>query len=373
MAHRVAVVVPQDFTLFELGVAVEAFARPRPELGIEWYDVRVCTAHPGEATAMGGLFGARIDDGVEAIDAADTVIVPQADRIDRPAEPEVLEAIVRAHDRGARLVSFCSGAFVLAAAGVLDGRRATTHWKYAEHLARSYPRVRVDPGVLYVDGGQVLTAAGTAAGIDLSLHIIRNDHGAKVARHVARVLVMAPHREGGQAQFIMTPVPDAAEEDGVSRAMRHGLEHLDEDLGLEELAAIAIMSPRNFSRRFRDVTGTTPMKWLNHQRLTRVRELLEDTDLPIAKIAAQTGYGSAVTLRQRFAHHLGTSPSAYRRAFRTGQIRPDIAPGAAAAGTAASARLGVTAADVEWLPEEVRRWVGLPVPAPARAGAAAAG
>jgi AraC family transcriptional activator FtrA len=325
-SHRIAVAVPADFTLFELGVAVEAFAHPRPELGLDWYDVQICTARPGRAEAMGGLFGAVLSHGVEAIDAAETVIVPQAAALERPAAPEILEAIRRGYRRGARLVSFCSGAFVLAAAGVLDGRPATTHWKYADRLAQAYPRIEVDPDVLYIDDGQVLTSAGTAAGIDLSLHIIRKDHGAHIARHIARQMVVAPHREGGQAQFVMTPVPEPrAQQDGVTRAMQYALENLERDLGLTELASIAYMSPRNFSRRFRQVTGTTPVKWLNHQRLSRVRELLEETDLPIERIAAQTGFGSAVTLRQRFGHHLLTSPSAYRRAFRAGLTRPSPA------------------------------------------------
>ena len=311
-------VVPTDFTLFELGVAVEVFAEPRPEGGTDWYDVKVCTAHPGEAAAVNGLFEARIRHGVEAIDDADTVIVVDAEEdLHHPSDPEVIEAIRRAYRRGARLVSFCTGAFVLAAAGVLDGRPATTHWEFAGLLARSYPRIKVDPDVLYVDDGQVLTSAGTAAGIDLSLYIIRKDHGAHVARNVARSMVVAPHREGGQAQFVMTPVPRfTPEQEGVSRAMQYALENLHEDLGLAHLASRAYMSPRNFSRRFREVTGTTPVKWLSHQRLTRVRELLEQTDLSVERIAAQTGFNSAVTLRQRFAQHLLTSPTAYRRAFR---------------------------------------------------------
>ncbi|GII80942.1 AraC family transcriptional regulator [Sphaerisporangium rufum] len=352
-AHRVAVVVPRDFTLFELGVAVEAFAFPRPELGIEWYDVSVCTAEPGKAVAMGGLFGARIDHGIEAIDAAQTVIVPQADRIDRPAEPEVLDAIRRAYERGARLVSYCSGAFVLAAAGVLDGRHATTHWKYTKRLAEMYPLVKVDSDALYVDGGQVLTSAGTAAGIDLSLHIIGQDHGARVARHLARVMVVAPHREGGQAQFIMTPMPEPDHEpDGISRAMQYALGNLDADMNLHDLSSIAFMSSRNFSRRFREVTGTTPMKWLNHQRLTKVRELLEETDMPIERIALQTGFGSVVTLRQRFSQRLRTSPSAYRRAFQSGGLgevdKFDTSARAAAE------------TDAGWLPESLSEWIGLP-------------
>ena len=315
-AHSVAVVVPAQLTLFELGVAIEVFARPRPEIDVEWYDVRVCSARAGAASAMGGLFEVSIAHGVEAVDEADTVVVPQAADVGPSAAPEVLDALCRAYRRGARLVAFCSGAFALAEAGVLDGRRATTHWKFARELARRYPGVVVDPDVLYVDDGQVLTSAGTAAGIDLSLHIIRKDHGAHVARLVARHMVVAPHREGGQAQFVMTPVPEPARRwDGVSHAMQFALEHLDRDLGLAELAATALMSRRNFSRRFREATGTTPIRWLNHQRLARARELLEETDLPVERIAVQTGFGSAVTLRQRFAQSLYTSPSAYRRAF----------------------------------------------------------
>ncbi|PJJ53817.1 AraC family transcriptional activator FtrA [Mumia flava] len=315
-AHRVAVVVPEDITLFELGVAAEVFGLRRPEMGLDWYDVRICTAAPGQVSAM-GLLDAVVQHGPEAIDWAQTVVVPQCDTLERPAAPEVLEAIRRAYRRGARLVSYCSGAFVLAAAGVLDGRRATTHWKFTRRLVRDYPRVQVDPDVLYVDDGQVLTSAGTAAGIDLSLHIVRQDYGAKAARHISRTMVVAPHREGGQAQFVMTPVPPSSEEpDGITQTMEYALTHLEEDLDLESMARRAYMSTRHFSRRFREVSGTTPMRWLLHQRLSRARELLEDTNLSIDTIAAQTGFGSTVTLRQRFAKHLYTSPSAYRKAFR---------------------------------------------------------
>lgn len=316
--HRVAVVVPTDFSLFELGVVTEIFAFRGRVPGLNWYDVTVCSAAPGPAKAVGGLFAAEIQHGTEVIDDADTVVVPEAASLDDPADLEVLDAIRRAHTRGTRLVSFCSGAFVLAAAGVLDGRPATTHWKYATKLARDYPRVRVDPDVLYIDDGQVLTSAGTAAGLDLSLHIIRKDHGAKVARQAARQLVLAPHREGGQAQFVLSPLPKAGgPHDGVHRAIRYAAEHLDEDLSLAGLAAVALMSTRNFSRRFREVTGTTPSRWILAQRLTRVRELLEETDQTLDRIAQLTGFGSVVTLRQRFAASLHTSPSAYRKAFRT--------------------------------------------------------
>lgn len=354
-AHRVAVVVPSDFTLFELGVAVEAFAYPRPQPDLDWYDVQVCTARPGAARAMGGLFHAAIRHGVEAVDAADTVVVPQAEHVDRPAEPVMLEAIRRAHRRGARLVSFCSGAFVLAAAGVLDGRRATTHWKYSRQLAAAYPTVDVDADVLFIDDGQILTSAGTAAGIDLSLHIIRNDHGAKVARTVARRMVVAPYRDGGQAQFVHSPVPEPGPHpDGISVAMQFALENLHAELGLADLAAAAFMSTRNFSRKFREANGTTPLRWLSHQRLTRVRELLEETDLPIERIAVQTGFGSVVTLRQRFSQQLMTSPSAYRRAFRSEGTDPSDA--LSSSGPDGARR---EPDDVTDLPEGLRDWIGL--------------
>lgn len=307
-----------EFDLFGLGVAVEAFTQPRPDGVPDWYDVAVCAARPGGLRAVAGLFGAFIQHGTELVDEADTVVVAGAAPTATLADREIVAAIRRAHQRGARLVGLCTGTFLLAAAGVLDGRRATTHWTYAPLLAQSYPRVTVDPDVLYIDDGQVLTSAGTAAAIDLCLHIIRNDHGAHVARDIARQMVVAPHRDGGQAQFVVTPVPDStSDRDGVARAMEYAIAHLHEDLGLTELASHAYMSARNFSRRFRDVTGTTPVRWLNQQRLSRVRELLEQTDLSIERIAAETGFNSAVTLRQRFAQHLLTSPSAYRRAFRT--------------------------------------------------------
>jgi AraC family transcriptional regulator, transcriptional activator FtrA len=316
--HRLAVVVPAEFSLFELGVTVEAFAETRPERALDWYDIAICTARPGLAAASGGLFSATIEHGLEVVAEADTVIVPGALSLDGEADPLVLDALRAAYQRGARMISFCTGAFVLAAAGILDGRPATTHWKHTHRLARQYPRVRVDPDVLYVDDGQVLTSAGTAAGIDLALHVIRKDHGARVARQVARGMVVAPHRDGGQAQFVTTPVPDTREEDAIGRTIHHALDNLDADLSLAELAGVAFMSTRNFSRRFRDVTGTTPARWVFHQRLARARELLEETDLSIETIAAQTGFGSSVTLRQRFASTLRTSPSAYRRSFRIG-------------------------------------------------------
>jgi AraC family transcriptional regulator, transcriptional activator FtrA len=316
--HRVAVVVPQDFALFELGIAVEVFAAHRPELPDDWYEVSICSASPGPLTAAGGVLAAAVPHGVQAIDEAHTIIVPEAAaNLGEPAEPEVLAAIQRAYRRGARIVSFCTGTFVLAAAGVLRGRTVTTHWKYAAQLARAYPEVRVHADVLYVDDGQVLTSAGLAAGADLALHIVRCDHGARVAREVARHLVMAPHRAGGQAQFIMSPVPEsAAAATGVYRAMDHVSRNIDQDFNLSAMASLAYMSTRNFSRRFREVTGTTPSQWVLNLRLTRARELLEETDESVERIAQLAGFGSSVTLRQRFAQVLHTSPTTYRRGFR---------------------------------------------------------
>lgn len=336
--HRVAVVVPQGFAVFELGIAIEVFAVARPGLPEPWYDVKLCAAEEGPVSTQCGLLSMHIPYGLEAVDEADTVIIPEAgqaccpphdDPGSAPPPPEVLAALRRAHVRGARLVSFCDGAFVLAAAGILDGRPATTHWKEAGRLAREYPAIDVRPDVLYVDDGQVLTSAGTSAGVDLSLHIVRRDHGAGVARKVARHMVMPPHREGGQAQYIMTPVPEpGTSTDGIQRVLQHIDAHADHDLTLADMASLAFMSTRNFTRRFREVTATTPTQWVLQRRLTRARELLEETDETIERIAQLAGFGSAVTMRQRFVAALGTSPSSYRRAFRDAKSQVPLEQGA---------------------------------------------
>jgi AraC family transcriptional activator FtrA len=316
--HRVAVVIPRTFSVFEFSVAIEVFGTKRPELADDWYAVKVCSSVAGPLSTREGVLTAQVAYGVEAIDDAETVIVTQAASHSAPADQVVLEAIARAYDRGARIVSFCDGAFVLAAAGVLDGRNVTTHWSSAARLGNDYPRVRVHSDVLYVDDGQVLTCAGTAAALDLCLHIVRTDHGANVARKVARHMVMAPHRDGGQAQFVLNPVPEpTAGSSGIHRAIDYMTRHLDEEFSMSQVAAIAYMSTRNFTRRFREVTGTTPSQWIVNQRLTRARELLEETDESIDRVARLAGFGSAVTFRQRFAQALRTSPTTYRRAFRS--------------------------------------------------------
>lgn len=214
------------------------------------------------------------------------------------------------------MVSFCSGTFALATAGILDGRSATTHWMYAEDLAARHPRVRFEPDVLYVDDGQVLTSAGTAAALDLALHIVRLDHGPDVANQVARRMVIPPHREGGQAQYVCMPMPDAPNRDGIRPLLEWLQEHLDDPVTVEDLARLTAMSPRTLARRFRDATGTTPMRWLTHQRIIRAQDLLTATDLPIEAIAHRVGMGTAANLRQHFRAATGMAPAAYRRRYQ---------------------------------------------------------
>lgn len=237
--------------------------------------------------------------------------------------PPLLKALTRVAERGGRLASICSGAFVLAAAGVLDGRRATTHWRYADELARRYPRIRVDPDVLYVDEGSVLTSAGSAAGLDLCLHMVRRDHGAAVANSVARRLVLAPHREGGQRQFVATPVARRAGSGRLAALLDWLPAHLEEELSVSDLARHAGMSLRTFQRRFRETTGVAPGEWLIRQRVARARHLAETTDLSVEQMATRSGFAAVETLRFHFRRVVGTTPSAYRRAFaRSGTNAP---------------------------------------------------
>lgn len=242
------------------------------------------------------------------------MIVPGWTSVDTPAPPKVVHALREAHACGARLVSICSGAFVLAATGLLDGQRATTHWRYADTLRRMYPRIEVDPDVLYIEAGRVFTSAGSAAGLDLCLHLVRLDFGPAVANQVARRLVIAPHRDGGQAQFVEQPIP-RRQTDMLSKVIHYMHRHLADDQSVTELAAKAAMSQRTFIRHFKDATGTTPGAWLVAARLTRARDLLETTALPIRHVAVECGFGSEMTLRHHFRRQLHTSPSAYRARF----------------------------------------------------------
>jgi transcriptional regulator GlxA family with amidase domain len=313
--HTVAALVPKHVSPFELAVACEVFGFERPEIVSPWYRFLVCASEDGPITTNMG-FTIHTPYGLADVRKADTVIVPAGVGVDAvPPEP-MLDALRAAHKRGARILSVCTGAFVLAAAGLLDGRRATTHWMYADLLAERYPDVKVDPKVLYVEDDNVYTSAGTAAGIDLCLHIVRQDHGAEVANKVARRMVVPPHRDGGQAQYVDQPLPTGGGDDLLADVLTWMEEHLDEQLSVEDLARRAAMSPRHFARRFRAVTGTTPHHWLLTQRELYAQRLLERTEQSIEMIASRCGFGTAANLRQHFQRVVGTSPAAYRRTFQ---------------------------------------------------------
>ena len=313
MLRNVAVAVADHVAAFELGVLAEVFGYDRTADGFPGYDFAVCAVEPPPLHTSSG-FTIDTPFGIDRLRDADLIAVPAwRDPDERPPQ-RLLDELNAAVDRGARVMSVCTGAFVLAAAGLLDGRRATTHWRHAAALAERYPRVDVDPDVLYVDAGPVLTSAGTAAGIDLCLHIVRTEHGAGVANALARRMVVPPHRDGGQAQYVEAPVPDRGE---LSEVLDWALERLDEPLSVDELAARALMSTRTFARRFRAVTGDTPHRWLLLQRLLLAQRLLEEGDEPVEEVARLAGFGSAVSLRQHFARWRGTSPQRYRRTFRT--------------------------------------------------------
>jgi AraC family transcriptional activator FtrA len=310
----VAIVVYDGVNAFELGVACETFGDFPPVRGIPWYRLSICAVAPGAVTTDGG-FVMQAPHGLERLRRVDTVIVPPTDLFERVPD-EVYESLRHAHARGARIVSFCTGAFVLAEAGLLDGRRATTHWSECADLARRYPRVAVDPQVLYVDEGDLLTSAGSAAAIDLCLHIVRSDFGADIAAQLARELVVSPQRDGGQAQFIDAPMPVLDDSNLFAEAVEWLQEHLGEPVTVEDLAARSAMSPRTFARRFVASTGTTPYQWLLRERVRFAQRLLETTDLPIDAVAANSGFGSPGAMRKYFQRTVHTSPHAYRRAFK---------------------------------------------------------
>lgn len=311
---RVVAVLYDGICTFELGIVVEIFGRRRPQLD-RWYAFETTSVDPSPLRADHGL-SLWAPQGLDPLDAAGTVVIPGWRDIDERPPEDLLDGLRRAHAAGARLLSICSGVFVLAAAGLLDGKKATTHWAYAGRLAETFPRVQVDPEVLYVDEGSILTSAGSAAGIDCCLHLVRRDLGAAVANRVARRLVVQPHREGGQAQFIAGAVPEPDEDTGFGAALDAVRRRLDEPHTVESMARIAHMSPRTLARRFRQQLGTTPHRWLVEERLRRCQELLEHSDHDIEHIAGITGLGSAQVLRLHFRRRFATSPTAYRRSFR---------------------------------------------------------
>lgn len=317
--HTVAILAYDGMTGFESGLAAEIFGMAdlpgRFSAGVAptGYTVQLCSEQP-EIRMLGGAM-VHTSYGLDDLAAADTVLIPSVRDVEQAPSDGLLEAIRAADDRGARLVSICSGAFALAAAGVLDGRPATTHWIYADLLARLYPAIEVDPTPLYVDSGRVLTSAGCAAGLDLCLHIVRSDHGVQVANDVARRLVVSPHRAGGQAQYIDTPVPEPTADGRIAAGMAWALEHLDRPITLDELAERSALSRRSYLRQFAKATGTTPIKWLIEQRIQASLALLESSDLGIEQIAARVGFESPVTFRHHFVRQMHTTPSEYRSCF----------------------------------------------------------
>ena len=309
----VAILAYDGLCTFEFGIAVEIFGLARPEFEIPWYSHQIAAVDPGPMRAMGGI-QVLADGGLDLLEQARTIIIPGwRDR--SAAVPEaLLTALRQAHARGARLLSICSGVFVLAATGLLDGRSATTHWRYTRELAERFPNILVDPDVLYVDSGQLITSAGSAAGIDACLHLVARDFGTQVANSVARRLVMSPQRTGGQAQFIPTPVSPTPRSD-LSRVMQWARERLHEPLEVRDLASEAAMSERTFLRRFTEASGQSPKTWLQHERLGRARELLESTDQNTEQVALRCGYRSVESFRVAFRSVVGVPPSVYRERF----------------------------------------------------------
>ncbi|WNV75038.1 helix-turn-helix domain-containing protein [Geodermatophilus sp. DSM 44513] len=305
---------------FGLGVAAEVFAYDRRHLGLPLFDFAPVTEHPGVVRTDTGL-AMTVEHGLDRLVASDVVTVTAWERLDRAPSPAVLDALRAAHARGAVVVSQCSGAFVLAATGLLDGLRATTHWRYTGELAARHPAVRVDPAVLYVDNGRLVTGAGTAAGVDTLLHLVRREWGAAAANALAREMVVPPHRDGGQAQFIDAPVA-RVQDDLLGAVLEWAQAHLADDLSVELLARRALMSPRTFARRFRATTGTTPHAWLLTQRLAAAEALLEGSDAPVEEVARLVGFGTAAGFREQFARRRGVSPRAYRQTFRRAATAP---------------------------------------------------
>jgi transcriptional regulator GlxA family with amidase domain len=324
--HRIAVLARPEVVLMDLAIPVQVFEQSLaglclldPGAPAPPYSVQVCGERAGPVSTNAGV-PLVASHGLAGLLSADTVIVPGT--MDPLGEPgaEVSQALRAARERGARLVSICVGAFTLAAAGVLDGRRATTHWMFTDALAERFPRVRVEPNVLYVDEGDVLTSAGVAAGVDLCLHLVRKDMGHALAIRVARQIVAAPHRIGGQAQFVERPMP-AVMSESLGQVCSWIGENLALPLGIEQLAAQSGMSVRTFARRFQAETGVPPAEWIRQRRIEYARELLEITDLPVEAIAARCGFGSAVALRARFSRSVGVTPGQYRLSFRGGPAR----------------------------------------------------
>lgn len=317
---HVVVLVYDGLCTFEFGIAFEVFGLARPEMGEDWYRFSVAGVEPGPLRAAGGLT-VSVDHGLEMLETADLIVVPGWRGIREPVPVPLIEAMQAAHRHGARIMSLCSGVAVLAASGLLHGRRATTHWRYVEAVAEFYPDTAFDADVLYMDEGSTLTAAGSAAGIDLCLHVVRGDYGIEAANNVARRLVVPPHREGGQAQFIASPVPQEREGLRLGPLIEWLRERLSEEHSIHLLANRAGMSMRTFQRRFEASTGNSVGEWLINERLRSARDMLEGrSSASLDDIAVASGFGTLATMRHHFRKRLGTSPSAYRKTFGTQPI-----------------------------------------------------
>lgn len=312
---KVAALVLDGIAPFELGTVCEVFGVDRTEDGFPGYEFAVCSVD-GRAVRTSSGFEITPHADLKPLAEADLVAVP-AHPITSVVGPEISGALSSAYARGAIIVSVCSGAFVLGEAGLLDNRRCTTHWKYADELQRRFPLAQVDPGVLYVDDGQILTSAGTAAGIDLLLHLVRREQGAELATKLARRMVVPPHRDGGQSQYVDVPLPEEPDAPTLTPLLQWLSGHLEDQHSVDDLAARVYMSPRTFARRFKAETGTTPHDWLTGQRILLARRILEGTDLTVELVAAKSGFGDAATMRHHFARRLGVTPQSYRTTFRT--------------------------------------------------------
>lgn len=316
MLKTIAVIVQEPVALFEYGVIHEVFGLDRTDDGVPAFDLLICSPTPGVPLDSGNGASVIAPHPLSAALDADLVAIPGG-RTDIDPPVEVLDTLREAARRGARLLSVCSGAFALAATGLLDGKRCTTHWRHGDLLTERFPAVEVDTDVLFVDEFPVITSAGTAAGIDACLYVVREEHGPVVANAIARRMVVPPHRDGGQRQFVAAPVPKCSD-DGFGAILAWMVENLDADIAVDDLARRAHMSPRTFARRFVDEVGTTPHKWLTEQRVAHARTLLESTEIGIEQVAAQVGFGSATLLRHHFTSSVGLSPTAYRRRFGCG-------------------------------------------------------
>lgn len=311
--HLVVAVAYDRLCTFEFGCVVEMFALQRPELGVQWYEFAVCAAEPGELRAAGGIT-VSAPHSLKILERADTIILPGWRDADELPPPDLLRKLRAAYDRGARVCSICSGVFVLAAAGLLDGRTVTTHWRYAERLQQRYRMLRVAPNALYVDEGQVVTSAGSAAGLDMLIHLVRRDYGPKVANSVAQRLVIPPHRDGDQAQYVPRPV-EHVDAGRLSRLLDWTRANLATSHSVASLSKRASMSPRTLLRHFREATGLAPGEWLIRERVAAAREMLESGKVRISQVATRVGFGSEESFRRHFRLRVGASPAAYQRRF----------------------------------------------------------